>query len=500
MNTSSSSMEAFDETVNDTTTREQIASVLYSKINPEDNKYSEALAALELLLGEYENELNLIAKTQDIDISFIKNDHRSKLEAMSQVTNVCCTSGVKPKLRPTSEDAINKAPKLEGNILDFINEDLVYNKHFPNLFPKGNRTMMLYGPPGTGKTFVINSIAKYLRENDEKYGPRIWSASGSSVKSKFLGETEKNLKSFFTVVNNYVEDNKGSMPSILFIDEFESLARDRKESKGDAASSSTVTSLLQLLDGIESYKNVYTIVATNRPWEIDSAILSRFSRRYMVDLPHRNSRYKYIKNKFRERCVGSKELINCLSIENSKISDLVLNGSDSDKGIHICEYTESLIRLLTDLTGPVQFEGTSEKTIETSRQNCKEALQIKITQDGKPYFAPKNLDSRAKNARHAGTPGYSYRDMDNVIRLATNRLAKIQLRSTFSTRKCKIGSENCVSDEPLYLDELRQRCPSVVYGCFIDAVKNNAPITPIGEYTELIAYNQYNRYYPQKYC
>ncbi|OLS27535.1 MAG: VCP-like ATPase [Candidatus Heimdallarchaeota archaeon LC_3] len=151
---------------------------------------------------------------------------------------------------------------------------------FPQLFTKLGITppkgLLLYGPPGTGKTILARAVATESKAFFKFL-------SGPELISKFAGESEKKLREVF-------EECKKKSPSILFIDEIDSLAPKREESS--EATSHFVTQLLTLMDGIESRGEVIVIGATNLPNAIDPALRrpGRIDREIEIGVPNKNAR------------------------------------------------------------------------------------------------------------------------------------------------------------------------------------------------------------------
>ena len=144
--------------------------------------------------------------------------------------------------------------------------------------PKGLRpwrALMVFGPPGTGKTFIARALAGEL-------GWYFRALTGSDIKSKWYGETEQKIHEFFREARKHA-------PSVLFVDEADSIgkSRDGDESTLDAA----IIQFLQELQGFAaSPRPVLFLCATNLPWELDPAFLSRMERRIYVSLPDADTR------------------------------------------------------------------------------------------------------------------------------------------------------------------------------------------------------------------
>ena len=144
--------------------------------------------------------------------------------------------------------------------------------------PKG---VLLHGPPGTGKTLIAKAVAN---ETDATF----ISISGPEIMSKFYGESERQLREIF-------ERAKREAPSIIFIDELDSIAPKREEVTGEVERR-VVAQLLALMDGLEARGQVVVIGATNRPNALDPALRrpGRFDREIEIGIPDRNGRYEIL--------------------------------------------------------------------------------------------------------------------------------------------------------------------------------------------------------------
>ena len=141
--------------------------------------------------------------------------------------------------------------------------------------PKG---VLLHGPPGTGKTLLARAVA-YETE------AHFITISGPEIMSKFYGQSEENLRKVF-------EEAKEMSPSIIFIDELDSIAPKRGEVTGEVERR-VVAQLLSLLDGLEGRGEIIVIGATNRVNDIDPALRrpGRFDREIEIGVPSTDGRY-----------------------------------------------------------------------------------------------------------------------------------------------------------------------------------------------------------------
>jgi len=145
--------------------------------------------------------------------------------------------------------------------------------------PKG---LLLHGPPGTGKTLIARALA-----GETKAG--FYTIGGPEIMSKFYGESEERLRRIFTLAQQ-------NAPSILFIDEIDSIAPKREEVTGEVERR-VVAQLLALMDGLVSRGKVVVIGATNRPNALDPALRrpGRFDKEIVIGIPNRDSRLEILK-------------------------------------------------------------------------------------------------------------------------------------------------------------------------------------------------------------
>ncbi|KAH6604102.1 hypothetical protein Trco_007548 [Trichoderma cornu-damae] len=134
---------------------------------------------------------------------------------------------------------------------------------------------LLYGPPGTGKTMLAKAVAK-------ESGANMLEVSGASINDKWVGESEKLIRAVFTLA-------KKLTPCVVFIDEADSLLASRSMFTNRASHREHINQFLKEWDGIEE-TNAFIMVATNRPFDLDDAVLRRLPRKILVDLPGENDR------------------------------------------------------------------------------------------------------------------------------------------------------------------------------------------------------------------
>ncbi|NWX04665.1 ATAD2 protein, partial [Caloenas nicobarica] len=176
-----------------------------------------------------------------------------------------------------------------GGLHDHISalkEMVVFPLLYPEVFERFKiqppRGCLFYGPPGTGKTLVARALANECSQGDRKIA--FFMRKGADCLSKWVGEAERQLRLLF--------DQAYQMrPSIIFFDEIDGLAPVRS-SKQDQIHSSIVSTLLALMDGLDSRGEIVVIGATNRLDSIDPALRrpGRFDREFLFGLPNKEAR------------------------------------------------------------------------------------------------------------------------------------------------------------------------------------------------------------------
>jgi len=164
----------------------------------------------------------------------------------------------------------------QDSVIKSLKEQIIYPIKYPDAYKKKSVTpgTILYGPPGTGKSLVAEALANEVDAHFIKL-------NGLELESKWVGETEKNWRLLF-------DDAKDKKPTIIFIDEFDAVARKRVGSDTSRHDDKTVNQLLTLMSDLEKSKDqVHVIVATNKMELLDDAIMrsGRFGNHIEVKNP-----------------------------------------------------------------------------------------------------------------------------------------------------------------------------------------------------------------------
>ena len=162
-----------------------------------------------------------------------------------------------------------------------IEEAVIMPLKYPELFRGAPtwRGILLFGPPGCGKTLLAKAAATECNAT-------FFNVSVADIMVKWVGESEQRIKALFELARRH-------QPSIIFLDEIDALGLERTGTES-VVSTRVLSQLLQMMDGLMSRPEdrVVVLAATNRPWNLDSALLRRFDKRIFIPLPDKEVRRK----------------------------------------------------------------------------------------------------------------------------------------------------------------------------------------------------------------
>ncbi|XP_073310128.1 uncharacterized protein [Primulina huaijiensis] len=174
------------------------------------------------------------------------------------------------------------------NVKETLKELVMLPLQRPELFSKGQLTkpckgILLFGPPGTGKTMLAKAVAT-------EAGANFINISMSSITSKWFGEGEKYVKAVFTLASKIA-------PSVVFVDEVDSMLGRRENPGEHEAMRKMKNEFMVNWDGLRTKdkERVLVLAATNRPFDLDEAVIRRLPRRLMVNLPDAQNREKILR-------------------------------------------------------------------------------------------------------------------------------------------------------------------------------------------------------------
>jgi SpoVK/Ycf46/Vps4 family AAA+-type ATPase len=168
--------------------------------------------------------------------------------------------------------------------------------------------VLLYGPPGTGKTLLARAVAK-------ESGATVLEVSGSEIHDMYVGEGEKNVRAVFSLARKL-------SPCVVFLDEADAILGSRSGNGNRGSHREIINQFLKEWDGMEA-QSVFVMVATNRPFDLDDAVVRRLPRRLLVDLPTKEDRRKIL-----EIHLKDEQLDEEVDLEYLAEKTLLYSGSD----------------------------------------------------------------------------------------------------------------------------------------------------------------------------
>lgn len=285
-----------------------------------------------------------------------------------------------------SETIITDKPEVSWNdvagldkVKQALREAIVLPIIQPGIF-KGARKpwtgILLFGPPGCGKTLMAKAAANECTAT-------FYSADSASLVSKWLGESERLIKTLFELARK-------TSPSLIFIDEVDSLTTSRGASGSEGGGERRLkTQLMAEMQGMKSTEKQRILVlgATNRPWDLDPAFLRRFEKKVYIPLPDLESRLAILK-------IHSKGIDMAPDVDFNELARLTVGYSGADISLVCREAIMVPVREL-DLNGAINDENLAIRPV--TRKDFIDAIAVQ-----KPVSTPADLQQFKKWADEFG--------------------------------------------------------------------------------------------------
>ena len=250
-----------------------------SDVEHSESKKQQA-TELELSLDNFERATELFVRTvpdaRKQSLASVKTDNAFEKKLLAEV--------IPPEEASLSFSDIGAL----DDVKDKLREIVMLPLQRPELFRKGNlarptKGVLLFGPPGTGKTMLARAVAT-------ECGANFINVTLSTLLSKWVGESEKYVRAVFSLASKI-------SPTVIFVDEVDSVLGRRGGQGEHAAMRKVKNEFMACWDGLRTRQTerVLVLVATNRPMDLDDAVLRRLSRRILVDLPSADHRERILR-------------------------------------------------------------------------------------------------------------------------------------------------------------------------------------------------------------
>lgn len=342
---------------------------------------------------------------------------------------------------------------------DAMKQSFVYPFRFSNLF-KNPGSILLYGPPGTGKTFLVRAAVGEIKAQGVNVALVL--ASGASMKGKYVGQTEKQIKAHFDCAQAEVDAWKAKNETgvvIIFIDEIDAIAGLRGDDQNMATS---VNALIAQMDGFEGRTNVVVIGATNRPWSLDDAVLRRFNQRIMVDLGSDDTRFDIMWRKLKKyfgRTDWAQRIANTMTKEQRDYFYTRFNKVFGKSSGNVVQDMVNLVMVKTGAQHGASPPLTPGDVEAFEKNGVPRADAVVLDMYAKKTFETLSqvpygylqIMNRNPNALALSTFGYSNSDVDKLTDAALREMATRILRSCVHFHTCEtykteeqVNKEECL--------------------------------------------------------
>ena len=228
------------------------------------------------------NTLNIYVMELPLEVYVLNTKPTGPVKAGINTKIILTKQNIKEKTRLVTYEEIGGLSQQLQTLREMTEVPLNNPNLFKSMGIEPPRGILLYGPPGCGKTLIAKALASESKAH-------FLSINGPEIMSKYYGETEAKLRAIF-------KEAKKLAPSIIFIDEIDSIAPRRDDISGEVEVR-LVAQLLALMDGLSDRGDVVVVGATNRIEEVDLALRrpGRFDREVEIGVPNEDGRYEILK-------------------------------------------------------------------------------------------------------------------------------------------------------------------------------------------------------------
>lgn len=242
---------------------------------------------------------------------------------------------------------------------------------------------LLYGPPGTGKTMMAKAVAKGS-------GANMLEISAASINDMWVGNSEKNVRAVFSLARKLA-------PVVVFLDEADSLLGSRGRQPNRGGYRETINQFLREWDGLTNAldtQQIFVLVSTNAPQDLDEAVLRRLPRRILLDLPLRDSRLAILQSLLRDE-----QLDPAVSLEQLASDTELYSGSDL-KNLAVAAAMEAAKEELAAKEADVAYQFPAKRVLtKVHFQKASEDISASISEDMQSLKALRKFDEQYGDAR-----------------------------------------------------------------------------------------------------
>ncbi|KAJ3278477.1 AAA ATPase cdc48 [Borealophlyctis nickersoniae] len=278
----------------------------------------------------------------------------------------------------TTWDDIGGLEKVKQELQETVQYPVEHPEKFLKFGMNPSKGVLFYGPPGCGKTLLAKAIANECQAN-------FISIKGPELLTMWFGESEANVRDVF-------DKARAASPCVMFFDELDSIAKARGGSSGDAggAGDRVLNQILTEMDGMNAKKNVFVIGATNRPDQIDPALLrpGRLDQLIYIPLPDESSRRQILRAALRKSPVSSGVDL-----------DYMAKNTNGFSGADLTEICQRACKLA--IRESIEKDIARERVKKEARERGEEIMETEEDEDPVPELTVAHFEEAMKFARRS---------------------------------------------------------------------------------------------------